>query len=141
MRIPALAVVAALALAGCGGDDSGGPVAEGGGETTIDVVLADFSITLAETPSGPGTYTFAVSNDGPAGHNLTVEGPGVDGQATSTFGTDGGEQLTVTLQVGTYRLYCSVPGHAEAGMSVELEIGSGGAAPPASSERPKGGYY
>jgi uncharacterized cupredoxin-like copper-binding protein len=31
-------------------------------------------------------------------------------------------QLKVTLQKGTYDLYCSVPGHKQAGMDVKVTV-------------------
>ena len=31
--------------------------------------------------------------------------------------------LTVTLQDGTYELYCSVPGHKQAGMDTSITVG------------------
>src|SRR5947207_511759 len=52
----------------------------------VDGTLVDFSIDVAGgTSLDPGTYTFNVTNNGPTGHNLTIEGPGVDDQATPTF--------------------------------------------------------
>jgi plastocyanin len=127
-----------LSLAACGGGSSGSDTstpapATGGGSSTgsaagtpVDVTLADFSIDVAGgTKLAPGTYTFNVTNIGPTGHNLTVEGPGVDDQATPTF-TSGTQQLTVTLGNGSYELYCSVPGHKEAGMDLDVTVGSGG---------------
>ena len=71
----------------------------------------------------PGTYTFHVTNQGPSAHNLTVNGPGVNQQGTSTFASGGSEDLTVTLQAGTYELYCSVPGHKQAGMDTSITVG------------------
>jgi plastocyanin len=133
---PAAALAAlTFALAACGGGSSsssgspppasGGGSADGGG-TPVDVTLADYSISLAGgTALQPGTYTFSVTNTGQTGHNLTVEGPGVDDQATPTF-TSGTQQLTVTLSDGTYELYCSVPGHRDLGMEVDVTVGGGG---------------
>ncbi len=131
------AALAALtfALAACGGGSSssnstptpasnGGAVSTGDGNgTPVDVTLADFSITVAGgTKLDPGTYTFNVKNTSATGHNLTINGPGVDNQATPTF-SDGSRSLTVTLKNGTYEFYCSVPGHKEAGMDVDVTVG------------------
>ena len=60
-----------------------------------------------------------------SGHNLTIEGPGVNDQATPTF-TSGTQSLTVTLKNGSYELFCSVSGHKEAGMDVNVTVGGGG---------------
>jgi plastocyanin len=95
----------------------------------VDVVLKNFSITITGGDTlAPGTYTFHVTNSGPLSHNLTVEGPGVSGQATPTFAAGQSQDLTVTLKNGTYEFFCSVPGHKQAGMDVNVTVGSGGSA-------------
>ena len=140
-----------FALAACGGGSSssgstpasGGGASSGGGAgngTPVNVTLAGFSIDVAGgTKLKPGTYTFNVTNSGPSAHNLTIEGPGVDNQATPTF-SSGAQSLTVTLKNGSYELFCSVPGHKEAGMDVDLTVGgSGGVAGGGSTEDSGGG--
>jgi plastocyanin len=140
-----------FALAACGGGSSssnstptpasgGGSSSGGAGNgTPVNVTLADFSIDVAGgTNLKPGTYTFNVTNNGPSGHNLTIEGPGVNDQATPTF-TSGTQSLTVTLKNGSYELFCSVPGHKEAGMDVNVTVGSGGGAAGSTTEDLGGG--
>ena len=137
----AAAGLLAVILAGCGSSSgssssaasvpapptsaSTAPTSSGGGSgKTVDVTLKDFSISLAGGDSlSPGAYTFSVTNDGPSAHNLTIEGPGVDKQATPTFGSGETKPLTVTLKAGTYDFYCSVPGHKQAGMNVDVTVG------------------
>jgi uncharacterized cupredoxin-like copper-binding protein len=130
------ALTAALAACGSGSSNSGSTPtsASGGGAsssgfgsgTPVDVTLADFSIDIAGgTTLAPGTYTFNVKNTSATGHNLTIEGPGVNDQATPTFSSST-QQLTVTLENGSYEFFCSVPGHKEAGMDVTVTVGSGG---------------
>ncbi len=144
----AAAIVIAVTVAACGSSSGGGssaaPAAGGGASVpatsstpsstpsngtsatgmSIPVTLKDFSIT-ATGASGltPGTYTFAVSNQGPSAHNLTVNGPGVADAATSTFAAGDTQNLTVTLKKGTYDLFCSVPGHKAAGMDMHITVG------------------
>lgn len=129
VRYAAALAALSLALAACGGGSSStssGTSAAGGGSggsgTAVDVKLADFSIDVSGgTTLAAGTYTFNVTNAGPTAHNLTINGPGVDNQATSTF-TGGTQKLTVTLSSGTYDFYCSVPGHKQAGMDVNVTV-------------------
>jgi plastocyanin len=127
------AAAVALGAVACGGGSSSGssaPATAAGGSSqasgsAVDVTLKDFSIAVAGGSSlAPGTYTFHVTNDGPSAHNLTINGPGVANQATPTFGS-GTKDLTVTLKDGSYELYCSVPGHKQAGMDTNLTVGSG----------------
>jgi nitrite reductase (NO-forming) len=136
-RLAAAAAALTFALAACGGGSSssgstpataagGSSSSSGASSTAVDVALADFSIDVSGgTTLDPGTYTFHVTNNGPSAHNLTIEGPGVDDQATPTFGS-GTKDLTVTLADGTYEFYCSVPGHKAAGMDIDVTVGSGG---------------
>ena len=141
LRLAAAAAALTLALAACGSASSSGTsspstAAAGGGGTTstpvsvsgkkIDVTEKDFSIMVAGGSTvKPGTYTFVVVNKGPSSHNLTIDGPGVAGKATPTFGP-GTQTLTVGLKKGTYDLFCSVPGHKALGMDTKLTVGSGG---------------
>jgi hypothetical protein len=156
-RYAAALAALTLALAACGGGSSGSsstpPPASGGGSsgsgsgggsgsgTPVDVTLADFSITIAGgTTLTPRTYTFNVKNTSATGHNLTIEGPGVNDQATPTFSSST-QQLTVTLKNGSYEFFCSIPGHKQAGMDVNVTVGSGGggAAGSTSTESSGGG--
>jgi nitrite reductase (NO-forming) len=136
-RLAAAVAAFTFALAACGGGSSSGTStptpASGGGSssggagtgTPVDVTLADFSIDVAGgTNLKPGTYTFTVTNNGPSAHNLTIEGPGLNEPATPTF-TSGTQSLTVTLASGSYEFFCSVPGHKEAGMDVDVTVGGG----------------
>jgi plastocyanin len=131
LKLAAALAALTFGLAACGGgssssDSTPAPASGGRSGTPVDVTLADFSIDVAGgTNLDPGTYTFNVTNGSSTGHNLTVEGPGVDDQATPTF-TSGAQQLTVTLKNGSYEFYCSVPGHKEAGMDIDVTVGSGG---------------
>jgi uncharacterized cupredoxin-like copper-binding protein len=135
--IAALVAVIALGATACGSGSSGSsstPVAAGGSTTTgatngtlVNVSLKEYSITVGGGMTlAPGTYTFHVSNSGTLGHNLTVNGPGVSNKTTGTFSPGGTADLTVTLTNGTYDLYCSVPGHKQLGMDVNMTVGTGG---------------
>ena len=91
----------------------------------MNVTLKNYSITVSGgTTLAAGTYTFHVSNSGPSSHNLTINGPGVSNQTTGTFAPGGTADLTVTLKNGTYDFYCSVPGHKQLGMNVNVTVGT-----------------
>jgi uncharacterized cupredoxin-like copper-binding protein len=127
----AVMAVAALLLSGCGGGDSSSSGGSSPSETTsssasqgtpVTAVEKEFSITLSPSTFSPGTYTFNVENQGSFAHNLTINGPGVDTQATPTI--EGGQtgELTVTLQKGSYELWCSVDSHKEQGMDITIDV-------------------
>jgi uncharacterized cupredoxin-like copper-binding protein len=89
---------------------------------SVDVSETEFKISLAKTTLSAGSYKFNLKNDGKIGHDLVIDGPGVSDEKTPVI--DGGKTATldVTLQSGTYELYCSVPGHKQAGMDTKITV-------------------
>ena len=69
-------LVAALALAGCGGDEEGEATETNGTSSqTFTISENDFSLSPATvTVDAPGTYTFEATNDGGVDHSLEIEG-------------------------------------------------------------------
>jgi plastocyanin len=148
-RISLLALaVGALALAGCGSSKETSSTASTAGTTSASTGSATTAST-ASTPSAAspsGALSLAANSEGqlkyntatltakagkvsidftnmaPIEHNVTVESSAhtIVG-ATPTF--DGGSKtLTVTLKPGTYKFFCSVPGHRMAGMEGTLVV-------------------
>ncbi len=116
--------VTILAIA-TGGDDEVATPAPGdtgeageavGGQT---IVATEFAFTPPITQSGTQVELTLV-NEGAAFHNLEIEG--VDGfiLEVDAGATDSG---TIELAAGNYVLWCSVPGHREAGMEGSLIVG------------------
>jgi len=133
----------ALLLAGCG--TSGAPTTPVAGTTTkapvaatttpaaatttaaakgtvVNVTEKEFSIALSQATFKPGVYTFVVKDAGAASHNLNIKGPGVTGAATSTISAGGTTSLTVTLQSGSYELWCSIGSHKANGMDMTITV-------------------
>ena len=88
---------------------------------TVDVSETEFKIQLPKSSLAAGSYTFDVKNDGKIPHDLVVKGGGVD-EKTPLLDAGKSGSLKVDLKPGTYDLYCSVPGHKEAGMDVKLTV-------------------
>jgi plastocyanin len=122
----------ALGLAACGGGDEGNGGGNGGGggggggsSTTLDLAADPggalaFDKTSLEAPAGNVTIDF--TNDASIPHNVTVEGNGVEDEATDTI-TQSTATLELTdLQAGTYTFYCSVGNHRAGGMEGTLTI-------------------
>jgi plastocyanin len=69
-----------------------------------------------------GKVTVDFTNAAPLAHNVNIESSsGATVGSTPTF-TGGSKQLTVTLKPGTYKFFCSVPGHRQAGMEGTLTV-------------------
>ena len=69
-----------------------------------------------------GTVTIGFTNAASLAHNLSIESSsGSQVGATPTF-EGGTKTLTVSLKPGTYKFFCSVPGHRQAGMEGTLTV-------------------
>jgi uncharacterized cupredoxin-like copper-binding protein len=87
---------------------------------TIAVTETEFKITLSSTKLAPGKYVFDIKNTGKLAHDLAIKG----GPKSKLIQPGKSGQLTVTLKAGKYHLYCSVPGHEQAGMKVDVTVSS-----------------
>ena len=69
-----------------------------------------------------GKVSIAFTNMAPVEHNVTVESSsGESVGATPTF-KGGSKTLALNLKPGTYKFFCSVPGHRMAGMEGTLTV-------------------
>jgi uncharacterized cupredoxin-like copper-binding protein len=132
-RVFAVAGVLALGTA-CGSGSSPGssnppPATTGAASSAAAVKVTvdetEFKITLSQTTFSPGTYQFAVTDSGKFPHNFIINGPGVNnvkipsGNPLSSGQSDSG---TVTLQKGSYEIYCGVPTHKDKGMDMTIQV-------------------
>ncbi|MEM8922102.1 MAG: hypothetical protein AAGD35_01275 [Actinomycetota bacterium] len=122
-RLAGPALLAALALS-CVDDD---PAAEPTG--TDDLVVyaqdIDFDRDTYTLPAGSNTIDYVL--DGSLPHTLLIEdhtGNVLDLDLNVGGGDDVGT-ATVTLEPGTFVLFCDVPGHRSAGMDAELIVTPG----------------
>jgi uncharacterized cupredoxin-like copper-binding protein len=90
--------------------------------TKVPVSETEFKITLPTKSLPAGSYELDVKNAGRVGHDLVVKGPGVNGEKIPVIGAAKTATLKVTLRSGIYELYCSVPGHKQAGMDLKLKV-------------------
>lgn len=104
------------------------------GEETVNVALADFSLSLDRFTVRAGPTDFVVDNPGPSVHEIEVfsgasEGTAlpVDASVADTTGLDlvdevedilpgSAATLTLDLTPGTYLVICNLPSHYEHGM-------------------------
>jgi plastocyanin len=144
-------VVAAIALAGCGGSSSSGnSSASAPADPSTPASSSGASAPAPASPSGTaasgrtlaleanhegqlmfstnslsakaGRVTIDFTNASPLEHNLTVaSASGAVLGAMPTF-RGGSKTLTLNLEPGVYKFYCSVPGHRQAGMEGTLTV-------------------
>ncbi|MGW4561484.1 cupredoxin domain-containing protein [Streptomyces sp. NPDC004561] len=129
----AVAFSAVLALAACSGGSGGGgghasgPASPGASTaasgTRVTVTETEYALKLPRSSFTPGTYTFVSRNAGHITHALSVDGPGVRDARTTDIPSGKEASLTVTLQKGTYDVYCPVDGHKQLGMDQQVKVG------------------
>jgi plastocyanin len=145
-----LFVLAALALAACGGSDSsssestpaettaeseaGGGAEESGAEAeggtakgasaTVDFEAAssglEYTTDSAEAEAGKVTVDF--TNPQAVPHDVAIESMNGEVLGETEEITEGSASTTVNLKPGTYTFFCTVPGHREAGMEGTLTV-------------------
>ncbi len=145
--VPLLALVGgALALAGCGSSSSttssqSSPAPAATPTTSSAAKTAAPSsggaaqtVALAANPEGQlkydktsatvkaGKVNIVFTNMAPLEHNVNVESSShaVEGSIPTFKG--GSKTLSLTLKAGTYKFFCSVPGHRAAGMEGTLTV-------------------
>ena len=135
---------AALVVAGCGSSKSksestAAPAAPATTSTTSSSAAApaatgNTKLALAANPSGElkydktsltakaGTVAIDFTNTSPLPHNVTVASSSGSVVNESPTFQGGSKTVTMTLKPGTYKFYCSVPGHRQAGMEGTLTV-------------------
>ncbi|MBI3752197.1 MAG: multicopper oxidase domain-containing protein [Chloroflexi bacterium] len=98
------------------------PAAQPGGEILglIEITAADLSFSpSAVTVALAGAYTVKLTNTGAIQHNITF----ADGTSAVA---DPGQTASVTVHVpgGGLMFSCSIPGHAQAGMTGSITVGT-----------------
>ena len=130
-----------IALAGCGSSSSSSsPAATTAGTTSSKTTASTTTAVPARTlqleanregqleyntkslSAKPGKDYIDFTNTSPVGHNVTIESSsGSIVAATPTF-MGGSKTLAVDLKPGTYKYFCTVPGHRMAGMEGTITV-------------------
>lgn len=100
-------------------NDPSSPIVADGSRT----VATEFAFSAVAEQS-TGVVELFLVNEGATFHNLEIAGP--DGEPIVGFLLEAEPGVTVSgaieLEAGRYTLFCSVPGHREAGMETALEV-------------------
>jgi nitrite reductase (NO-forming) len=97
----------------------------GGAAATLDVVATEFKFAPAEfRMDGPGELTVNLTNKGVVEHDWVIEG--ITGRAYARAGGNGSGVFKIA-KAGNFAVFCSIPGHKEAGMVGTLIVGGGAA--------------
>jgi plastocyanin len=144
---PLVLIAALLALAGCGGSKGSESSSSAASTPSTTASTASTATTPASGTQGAGgalslsansegqlaygtkslsakagQVTIDFTNSAPLSHNVTIESSaGKVLGATPTF-SGGSKTLSLSLKPGTYKFFCSVPGHRTAGMEGTLVV-------------------
>ena len=126
-KVLAAALALPLVLAACGGGDDDADSSGGDTPSTADLVVVGSDparFDKAEYSLGSGLMTIELVNEGSLAHTLvieTAEGEDIDGFKISTAGGQT-KDASVSLEPGTYALYCDIAGHRSQGMEAVLTV-------------------
>ena len=66
--------------------------------------------------------TIDFTNSSPVGHDVTIESSSGQKLGSTPVFEGGSKTLSLELKPGTYKFFCSVPGHRQAGMEGTLTV-------------------
>ena len=96
--------------------DAGGSNATEAMAVQVEMVDIAFNPSTLTIPAGTDV-TFQFVNNGAATHNFKIDDPEV---FSGDLGSGQSNDLSVNVPAGTYKFYCTIPGHEQAGMVGEL---------------------
>lgn len=102
-----------------GGTSSSGSTSEIPGAPTVTVTATEFAFSPTEITLASSGANLTLVNKGDLPHDLTIPALGVRVVAAA------GQTTTVALRglpTGRYPAYCSIPGHADAGMRMTVVV-------------------
>jgi len=101
------------------------PASESGGSEKVSLEAnpeGQLAYNTKSLSAKAGKVSVDFTNSSPLPHNVTIESSsGQSVGATPTF-SGGSKTLSVSLKPGTYKFFCSVPGHRQAGMEGTLTV-------------------
>jgi plastocyanin len=110
LAVPAVA-------AGCGSQDDAGADVEL--SSTLDIAGVEMAFVPEEAAVPAGRIPVVFRNEGAIYHDLRIEDHWDVIFEAGAGATDSGE---ITLDPGTYTMFCSIPGHREGGMEGTLYV-------------------
>jgi plastocyanin len=135
--------LASVALVACGGSDSnttttteggeanagaaaeGGEKSGGGGESTVELEAdpnGGLAYTTDEATAKAGKVTIDFKNPQGLTHDVAIEDESGETIGKTELIAESQTSTTIDLKPGTYKYYCTVPGHREAGMEGTLVV-------------------
>jgi plastocyanin len=93
-----------------------------GGTLHLSASRTSLAYNKKELTSKPGKVTIRFANPVTLAHSVAIEGPEGKEIAVSALISKGRTSVSARLRRGTYKFFCIVPGHREAGMEGTLTV-------------------
>ena len=106
------------------GEKEGGGASSGGG-STLEFEAdpnGELAYTATEETAKAGKVTVDFNNPQGLTHDVAIENEAGETIGQTELVADEETSTTVNLKPGTYKYYCTVPGHREAGMEGTLTV-------------------
>ena len=114
---------ASAAATSAGTSSAASPAGSATAASTTPVTVKDFKIEPIDVKVAAGNVTFAVTNQGPTVHNVTIrDASGTVIVATKDLTPGSSETISAQLQPGSYVLFCSLAGHESLGTKAALDV-------------------
>jgi uncharacterized cupredoxin-like copper-binding protein len=126
MRISRAFLIAAVLTVVAAGAALGAMAAIGGASAAhVTVTEVEYKLTLSSTHVAAGPTTLLVMNKGKLAHSLEISGPMVKKRLIAgTIKPGTSRSVTITLEAGTYTLWCPIDSHAKLGMKTTFKAGT-----------------
>jgi plastocyanin len=120
VRAPAVALLAVVVLAGCGG---GGTSAQPAGSIKVTMTEWKFDPSTISAPSGKVVF-YLVNAGNNISHDMVIRDSTGKRLATSNLISAGDTSVFTidTIAAGTYTIFCDQPGHENSGMKGTLTV-------------------
>lgn len=89
---------------------------------TTEAGLTEYEIAMPTSLPATESRVFRVTNNGAIEHNFEVEGQGIEEEFETNLSPGETRTMQLSLEPGTYEVYCPVGNHRELGMEIQLTV-------------------
>lgn len=105
-----------------GGEEANGGSAGSASTLDIEAASSGLAYTSKTATAKAGKVTLDFNNPQPLAHDVAIENSSGEVVGQTELATEGESSTVVNLKPGTYKFFCTVPGHREAGMEGTLTV-------------------
>ncbi|MGN6275937.1 MAG: plastocyanin/azurin family copper-binding protein [Solirubrobacterales bacterium] len=97
----------------------------GGGGASLEIEAnpeGNLEFTSSTETAKAGKVTVDFTNESVVPHDVAIESEGGETVGKTEVISEGSDSTTVNLKPGTYKYFCTIPGHRQAGMEGTLTV-------------------